>query len=206
LELAKPLHLAQGDALLLSRSFEPSTWMRLEVQSGIGRLSASFGDCWPDITLAFCGGSEPEWLHVPQGGFCQIEGLTTMQMCLHRFSPDQPQTGALPSLTVMGERDLIREWLLDLHLVRLPVGTDTRLATLLRLLVDRFGIRTAEGYRLPFSLGHARLAELICATRSTVTRQLVLLRQAGLVRQDESAGGLLLAPRFMEKGPQPRPR
>ncbi|MEY3750659.1 MAG: hypothetical protein RLZZ11_67 [Cyanobacteriota bacterium] len=180
--------------------------MRLEVQSGIGRLSASFGDSWPDITLAFCGRSEPEWLHVPKGGICQIEALTTMRLRLHRFHPDQSEAAALPSPMGMGERDLITEWLLDLQLVRYPVGTDTRLASLLRLLVARLGIRMAEGYRLPFSLGHARLAELICATRSTVTRQLMLLRQAGLIQQDEPSGGLLFSPLFVEEGPQPRPR
>jgi CRP-like cAMP-binding protein len=90
--------------------------------------------------------------------------------------------------------------------VRHPVGTDARLAALLRLLVSRFGIRTAEGYRLPFSLGHTRMAELICATRSTVTRQLMLLSQAGQVRQEDTAGGLLLMPSFVQQGPELRTR
>lgn len=104
------------------------------------------------------------------------------------------------------ERDLIGEWLLDLHLVRHPVGTDARLASLLRLLVARFGIRTTKGYQLPFTLGHARIAELICATRSTVTRQLVVLRQSGQIRQGEASGSLLLAPGFVDQGPELRPR
>ena len=129
-----------------------------------------------------------------------------MQLRLHRANSDLPPVVPVRSPQELAPRDLIAEWLLDLHLVRHPVGTDARLATLLRLLVARFGIRTAEGYRLPFSLGHARLAELICATRSTVTRQLVLLRQAGQIRQDEPAGGLLLTAAFVEEGPELRAR
>jgi hypothetical protein len=206
LELARPLQLAQGDALLLSRSSDASTWIRLEVDSGIGRLAASFGDTWPHVTLAFCDENEPEWLCFPHGGFCQLEALTPMQLRLHRDNPGQPSITPVRSAQALPPRDLIAEWLLDLHLVRHPVGTDTRLATLLRLLVSRFGIRTAQGYRLPFSLGHARLAELICATRSTVTRQLVLLRQAGQIRLDEPAGGLLLTAAFVEEGPELRGR
>ncbi len=180
--------------------------MRLEVESGIGRLSASFGGAWPDVTLAFCSESEPEWLRVPHGCFCQLEALTTMRLRLHRFHPDQPQAAALPSPLELGEHELIAEWLLDLHLVRHPVGTDARLASLLRMLVAHFGIRTADGYRLPFTLGHARLAELICTTRSTVTRQLVVLRQTGQMRLGESPGSLLLVPSFVEEGPERRPR
>lgn len=77
---------------------------------------------------------------------------------------------------------------------------------LLRLLVGRFGVRNAAGYRLPFNLSHARLAELICATRSTVTRQLGQLRDTALIRQEDPAGQLLLMPSFVEKGPELRPR
>lgn len=206
MELARPLQLAQGEALLLSRSLDSSSWVRLEVEAGIGRVSVSFGDAWPDVTLAFCGGVEPEWLQFPDGGLCQIEALTPMRLRVHRGRSAQHHAADLSSSQGFGQRELITEWLLDLHLVRHPVGTDARLAALLRLLVSRFGIRTAEGYRLPFSLGHARMAEMICATRSTVTRQLMLLRQAEQVRQEDTAGGLLLMPSVVQQGPELRTR
>jgi len=206
LEQARPLQLAQGEALLLNRSLETACWFRLEIEAGIGRLSASFGDSWPDVTLAFCGGSESEWVQFPHGSLCQIEALTPMRLRVSRGQSVQHQTGEPPSFQGLGQRELIAEWLLDLHLARHPVGTDARLAALLRLLVSRFGIRTAEGYRLPFSLGHARMAELICATRSTVTRQLMLLRQAGQVRPEDPPGGLLLMPSFVQQGPELRTR
>jgi len=206
LELPRTLHLAQGDALLLSRTLKSSSWLRLDVESGIGRLATSFGEAWPDVTLAFCGGDEPEWLHYPTADFCQLEALTPMQLRLHQIDQGTHQIAAQPSLPGPADRDLISEWLLDLHLVRHPVGTDARLATLLRLLIARFGSRTADGYRLPFTLSHARLAELICATRSTVTRQLVILRQSGKIREEEVDGSLLLMPSFVEEGPELRAR
>lgn len=200
------MQLTQGETLLLSGSSDVLPWMRLQIDHGIGRLGASFGETWPDITLAFCGGSEPEWLHVPHGGFYQLEALTPMQLQLDRLPASDPGAALRLSPVALGGRDLLAEWLLDLHLIRHPVGADARLAALLRLLVARFGVRTAEGYQLPFSLGHARLAELINATRSTVTRQLVLLRQKGQIRQDDPAGTLVLMPSFMEGSAAPRPR
>jgi hypothetical protein len=206
LEQGQPLMLAQGEALLLSRSLDPSALIRLEIESGVGRISASFGEAWPDITLAFCSRNEPEWLRFPPGGFSQIEALTEMRLRMHHLTTGQqgPTDRAWP-IELSGQ-ELIAEWLLDLHLVRQPIGSDARLAALLRLLVQRFGLRTALGYQLPFTLAHARIAELICATRSTVTRQLVLLRQTGQIMQEEGSGRLLLVPAFVDGGPEPRSR
>jgi len=39
-----------------------------------------------------------------------------------------------------------------------------------------------------------------------VTRQLMLLSQAGQVRQEDTAGGLLLMPSFVQQGPELRTR
>jgi len=200
------LTLAQGEARLLSRSLDPSVWVRLEIETGVGRISASFGEMRPDVTLAFCSPNEPEWLRFPHGGFSQIEALTDMRFRLHHLTTAQRQATDRAWPTELTGQDLIAEWLLDLHLVRQPVGTDARLAALLRLLVLRFGLRTVHGYQLPFALAHARIAELICATRSTVTRQLVLLRQAGQIIQEEGTGSVLLAPAFVDMGPELRPR
>jgi CRP-like cAMP-binding protein len=161
---------------------------------------------WPDVTLAFCSRNEPEWLRIPHSGFGQIEALTDMRLRIHHQKTFQLNTIDCALASELSGPDLISEWLLDLHLVRQPVGTDARLAALLRLLVLRFGLRTAQGYQLPFALAHARIAELICATRSTVTRQLVLLRQAGQIIQEEGTGSVLLAPAFVDEGPELRPR
>lgn len=122
--------------------------MQPRVDAGIRRLTALFGDSWPDITLAFRGGSKPQWVHFLQGGSCRIETLTTLRLRLHHFPPDQHQAVARLGPTVMGERDLITEWLLDFALLEHPVWMDTRPANLLRLLIAPLGNFTQERYHL----------------------------------------------------------
>ena len=87
---------------------------------------------------------------------------------------------------------------MDLHLVRHPVGAEARLIALFQLLVSRFGIRRGDGYFLPFPLGHSRIAELIGATRSTVTRQLTILKDQKDLYLNETDGKLLFSARLIE--------
>ena len=89
-------------------------------------------------------------------------------------------------------------WLFDLHLVRHPVGAEARLVALLQLLVSRFGIRRGDGYLLPMPLAHARIAELIGATRSTVTRQISLLRRLNHLQLIDPDGIFLLSEQLVE--------
>ena len=93
--------------------------------------------------------------------------------------------------------------LIALHLVRHPVGTEARLVALFQLLVMQFGIRRSDGYLLPFTIPHSRLAELIGATRSTVTRQINALRQQGDLRIS-SDDGLMFGDSLIEDNPLPR--
>jgi CRP-like cAMP-binding protein len=58
-----------------------------------------------------------------------------------------------------------------------------RLLELLRWLAERFGDRTAEGWLLELNLTHQVLAELIGATRVTVTRQLNEFEQEGQLKK-----------------------
>ena len=153
---------------------------------GIARISLSFPWGESDITVAFCGAPDVPWLRLPAHTSCLLEAITP---CQFTVQPDQlcPQS-----------QDLIGQWLLDLHLVRHPVGAEARLAALLRLLVSHFGIRRSDGYLLPFVLSHGRLAELIAATRSTVTRQITLLRQRGDLQLEEGEMGMLFSSGFVE--------
>lgn len=95
------------------------------------------------------------------------------------------------------------QWLIALQLVRHPVGTEARLVALFQLLVMQFGIRRSDGYLLPFTIPHSRLAELIGATRSTVTRQINALRQQDELRLWED-GAVLFSDRLIEQKPLPR--
>ncbi|MFL0769467.1 MAG: helix-turn-helix domain-containing protein [Prochlorococcus sp.] len=168
--------------------------MRLRFTQGVARLACSFGELFPDITLAFCGEQEVKWLSLPFQNNFILEAMSTSSLEL------QYEDHCLL------EQDLIWEWLFDLHLVRHPVGAEARVAALLQLLVNRFGIRRSDGYLLPFVLGHARMAELIGATRSTVTRQITLLRQQSDLSVCETSGRFILSARVIENMPTPRPR
>ncbi|MEO1002631.1 MAG: helix-turn-helix domain-containing protein [Cyanobacteria bacterium J06638_7] len=168
-----------------------SACLKLTVREGIGRIAASFnqpdGRSWNDVTLAFAASEERPWLRLPASLSCLLEAQTPLRCDL------------LPVAHCPVTHDLISDWLLELHLVRHPVGADLRLRSLLQLLVQRFGRRSGAGYHLPLALGHARLAELIGSTRSTVTRQISQLRQRRLLSPSPCGEALLLAPALVEE-------
>lgn len=120
---------------------------------------------------------------------CMLEAITPTKLSLDYLT-------SCPS-----EADLIYEWLLALHLVRHPIGAETRLNKLLQLLVNHFGIRQAEGYCLPFMLSHNRLAEIIGTTRSTVTRHLNHLKHIGMIVVSKQANSMRLTTEFMQSMP-----
>ncbi len=189
LESLESLQLKVGQSILLSSQTDQSRYVRLFFQHGISRLSGSFGDHFPDITLAFCGDSESSWLRLPDGSNFSLEALTNSSIGLH-YADNCPR-----------EQDLLWDWLFDFHLVRHPVGAEARLVALLKLLIGRFGIRRSEGYELPFPLGHARMAELIGATRSTITRQITLFRNKNDLQLIQPGGTFLLSARLIESAP-----
>jgi hypothetical protein len=63
--------------------------------------------------------------------------------------------------------------------------------------------RRSDGYLLPFTIPHSRLAELIGATHSTVTRQINGPRQQGELQLWED-GVVLFSDRLIEQKPLPR--
>lgn len=186
LESPRTLQLTEGQTYLLSAQKEKGRYLRLSFQHGVARLSGSFGDHLPDVTLAFCGEHEAGWLRLPEDNSFFIEALTHSSFEFHH-SDHCPI-----------EQDLLWNWLFDLHLVRHPVGAEARLVALLQLLVSRFGIRRGDGYLLPMPLAHARIAELIGATRSTVTRQISLLRRLNHLQLIDPDGIFLLSERLVE--------
>jgi len=179
------LLLQGGQRLNLSPTENHEVIQVLTILEGVGRIAASFSPLYRDVTLAFCGAAPNEWFRPPSFGRLHIEAVCDLKVQLRTHSE------------VLPGKDLLSDWLLDLHLVRHPTGALSRLSSLLNLLTLRFGHRTGDGYELPFQLTHTRLAELIGVTRSTVTRMLALLRQQGYLSVQRSNGGLLLSPLFI---------
>ena len=184
--MIRAVQLREGQTFLLSPPTDKFPCVRLAFLNGIARVSGSFGSSFKDITLAFCGDLENNWISLPKDSHLLLEALTeaSIEIDYQNKCPLQ--------------HDLMWQWLFDLHLVRHPVGSEARLISLLQLLVSHFGIRRGDGYFLPFALGHARIAELIGATRSTVTRQITMLRQQDDLCLNNSNGCFLLSARLIE--------
>lgn len=166
------------------RSLTPA--LQLCVQKGIGRVSAQHGLSLADVSLAFCSTAETAFLWLQPSSVWLLEALTPMELQVEVIE------------TTPEGADLIAEWQWHLHLARHPVGAKQRVVNLLRLMIFQFGLRVPQGYRLPFALGHGRIAELIGVTRSTVTRQFTVLRQNRLLQVDQ-VGNLLVSAELIER-------
>jgi hypothetical protein len=123
LESPRFITLAAHQSLLLGQDEPLLHCLKLSVHEGIGRIAAGFsqpgGRSWRDVTLAFTASGDCPWLCLPPTSSCLLEAQTPLRCELE------------PAHQCPPNHDLIREWLLDLHLVRHPVGADLRLRSLL---------------------------------------------------------------------------
>lgn len=184
-EANRMIELRPGEVIELPHMNAERASIKLRVLSGFGRVTADCQHLWPDATLAFCGKASQEWISTDQAGMLQLEALTPLEVNLKVTS--RLESGL----------DLISEWLVIMHLVRHHLMAEKRFHSLLKVLITQFGVRVPRGYRLPFSLGHSRVAELIGVTRSTATRQFTMLRRESLLFTDRD-GTLLAMPELIE--------
>ena len=68
----------------------------------------------------------------------------------------------------------------DLALKEVPI----RLASLILLLIEREGLRTRAGYKIPTRYTHHHLGTMIGANREAVTRAFTQLRETGTVETE----------------------
>ena len=172
--------LQAGQRLILSRpNHDWSTTIFAE--QGIIRVSTVANEINPEITLALISSLDNCTFHHPSSENLQLEAITETVI---KINNDQNIHTA--------NDDFLQEWIFQLYAVRHPIKSEERLKSLLRLLIMKLGIRTPEGYKLTFLLSHSRLAEMIGATRSTVSRALGVLRDKGTISIDEMRGELLV--------------
>jgi CRP-like cAMP-binding protein len=165
----KRICLQPSQALAFSRS-AADQWLAINISDGIIRLATSQQQDSADITLAFLSHSDSGFIHHPTNQQLHIEAITeTTFEILKQPIPDRDN------------KDVLSEWLFELHLIRNPRRAEKRLKALLELLVERLGKRTAEGFKLEFLLPHSRIAEIIGTTRSTVSRSIGSLRESGQI-------------------------
>ena len=172
--------LRKTQSLVLSKSSEHQ-WIDIEIKEGLLRISTHQELEQGDITMAIMSPLECGKFRYPKSCQLTIEALadTNLVICFnaeHHHHDD----------------DFLNDWLLALHFVRNPAKADERLLALLRLLSERFGKRTTEGFQLEFLLPHSRIAEMIGATRSTVSRTLSAMRKSRLIAVDELRETLII--------------
>ena len=76
--------------------------------------------------------------------------------------------------------------------MRNETNLENRLMKFFKLLITRLGKRTSEGLLLEHTLPHARIAEIIGSTRSTVSRTIGSLRKSQQIYIDELKEQIIL--------------
>ena len=174
------LHLRSSQQLVMTPP-HGNQWVPIKIMEGLLRLSTHHGDKTPEATLALLSPMEGGGFLYPQNCNLQLEALSESTSTIQYGQDSSNQ-----------QDDFLIEWLIVLHLVRHPINAEERLLNLLRLLVYRLGRKTRDGCTLSFLLPHARLAEIIGATRSTVSHAMGKLRQNGSISIEESKGLLTI--------------
>ena len=155
--------------------------IEITVKSGIIRIAANKSKNTEDITLAFACRSDIFKFHYPGDLEITIEAIT-----------DTTYFAETTNKTESNISDSIVEWIIELHIVRHETNLENRLMKFFRLLTTKLGKRTPEGLLLEHTLSHARIAEIVGSTRSTVSRTISNLRKTQQIYIDELKGHIIL--------------
>ena len=177
---SKLIHLQPNQVHCLARTTNKH-WVMINIHAGILRLATPQEQHNQDITLAFLSQAESDLFQHPITRTLHLEAITETSFEIINYTKPNLET-----------RDFLSEWLLELHMIRNPRKAEQRLKALLKLLIERLGKRTAEGFKLEFLLSHARIAEVIGTTRSTVSRSIGTLRDKGQIAFDDQKSSLTL--------------
>ena len=155
--------------------------IEITVKSGVVRIAANQSNNIEDITLAFACKAEIFKFHYPADLDITIEAITDTTYLVESISKIESDTS-----------DAIIDWIIQLHIVRHETNIEKRLMRFFRLLTTKLGRRTSEGLLLEQTLTHARIAEIIGSTRSTVSRTISTLRKTQQIYIDELKGQIIL--------------
>ena len=177
---SRPISLNSSETAPLER---PQTGEDIEitVKSGIIRISASQSKKAEDITLAFACKADIFKFHYPGDLDIKIEAITDTAYLVESISKIESDTS-----------DAIMDWIIQLHIVRHETNLENRLMKFFRLLTKKLGKRTQDGLLLEHTLSHARIAEIVGSTRSSVSRTISTLRKTQQIHIDELKGQIIL--------------
>ena len=155
--------------------------MELIVKKGVIRIAAKQFNNAEDITLAFTCKTDVFKFQYPKNLELSIEAITDTTYTVESTSKTESDTS-----------DAIMDWVIQLHIVRHETNLENRLIKFFRLLTTRLGKRTPEGLLLEHTLSHARIAEIVGSTRSTVSRTISTIRKTHQIYIDELKGQIIL--------------
>ena len=176
----RPISLNPSETIGLER---PQAGKKIEliVKNGVIRIAAKQFNNAEDITLAFTCKTDVFKFQYPKNLELSIEAITDTTYTVESTSKTEPDTS-----------DAIMDWIIQLHIVRHETNLENRLIKFFRLLITRLGKRTSEGLLLEHTLSHARIAEIVGSTRSTVSRTISTLRKTRQIYIDELRGQIVL--------------
>ena len=151
------------------------------VESGVIRIAASQPKNEEDITLAFTCRTDIFKFQYPRDLEITIQAVTDTTYFVESINRTESKTS-----------DAIMDWIIQLHIVRNEANLESRLMKFYELLMTRLGKRTPEGLLLEHTLSHARIAEIVGSTRSTVSRTISALRKSKQIYIDELKSQIIL--------------
>ena len=176
----RPISLNSYETARLERP-QAGENIEITVKSGVIRIAGNQSNNAKDITLAFACRADAFKFHYPEDLEIAIEAITDTTYIVDSIDKKRCDTD-----------DAIVEWVVQLHIVRNETNLENRLMKFFRLLITRLGKRTPEGILLEHTLPHARIAEIIGSTRSTVSRTISALRKSQQIYIDELKGHIIL--------------
>ena len=151
------------------------------VKEGIIRIAANQPNDTRNITLAFACKIDVFKFQYPRNLEISIEAITDTTYLIGAHNKNE-----------FNSSDAIMDWLIQLHIVRHEANLENRLIKFFELLMTRLGKRTPEGLLLEHTLSHARIAEIVGSTRSTISRTISTLRKTRKIYIDELKDQIIL--------------
>ena len=176
----RQISLNSSETIPLERSQDGED-IEITVKSGVIRIAANQVESSHEITLGFTCRADIFKFHYPDNLELSVEAITDTTYLVESISN-----------TDLNTSDAIMDWIIQLHIVRQETNLEKRLMKFLRLLTTKLGKRTTEGLLLEHTLSHARIAEIIGSTRSTVSRTISSLRKTQQIYIDELKGHIIL--------------
>ena len=155
--------------------------IEITVKSGVIRFAVKQSNNAEEITVAFACRADIFKFHYPGDLEITIEAIEDTTYLVESISKIESDRS-----------DAIMDWIIQLHIVRHETNLENRLMKFFRLLTAKLGKRTSEGLLLEHTLSHARIAEIIGSTRSTVSRTISTLRKTQQIYIDELKRQIIL--------------